>query len=178
MPSAAAKQALSPTMSKADVCAYVGKSKRTIDNYIATGRLAVAYFQGPNGKTGIFQRADVEALKVDLETPTYRPPVVRESNYERSAATAVGPHVPEASRLQHFLAEVLRAYPVDRIRPWLTLAEAADYSGLPAGWLLAQAREGKCGSIADPPRPGVIRAINVGTGSKEFWRFHRASLTK
>lgn len=164
-------------MSKREVCAFVGKSKRTIDSYIATGRLKVGYFHGPNGKTGIFRREDVEALKRDLETPTYRPPVMRvlpappESSDAGFAVagrgeTAVGAHIPQASALQHFLAEVLRTHPVNRIRPWLTLAEAVEYSGLPASYLLAQARAGKA------------RAINVGSGIREFWRFHRASLAK
>ncbi|MDP9024305.1 MAG: helix-turn-helix domain-containing protein [Candidatus Eremiobacteraeota bacterium] len=51
-------------------------------------------------------------------------------------------------------------------KPWLTLGEAAEYSGLPAAWLVARARE------------GAIRAVNVGTGAREFWRFNREGLEK
>ena len=55
------------TMSKPEVCAFLGKSKRSVETYIATGRLAVGYFHGPNGKTAIFKRADLEALKRTFE---------------------------------------------------------------------------------------------------------------
>lgn len=54
--------AISTTMSKAEVCEYLGKSKRTIETYVSSGRLPAKYFNGPNGKTAIFERADVEAV--------------------------------------------------------------------------------------------------------------------
>jgi excisionase family DNA binding protein len=50
--------------------------------------------------------------------------------------------------------------------PWLTLKEAVAWSGLPASFLVLAARE------------GTIRAINVGTGAKQHWRFNRAGLVK
>lgn len=156
-------------MSKPEVCAFLGKSKRTIDSYIATGRLKVGYFNGPNGKTGIFQRADVEALKVELDTPTYRAPVslvpshLREMVEKRAAITKALAPAPDFAALAVAMRSALR---VEEPKPWLPLAEAAEYSGLPASYLLAQARAGK------------LRAINVGNGSKEFWRFHRGSLAK
>jgi hypothetical protein len=49
-------------------------------------------------------------------------------------------------------------------RPWLTLAEASEWSGLPAAWLLAQARA------------GAPFALNVAHGSKAHWRFNREAL--
>jgi predicted DNA-binding transcriptional regulator AlpA len=50
-------------MSKTEVCAYLGKSKRTIESYVASGRLPAKYVNGPNGKTASFDPADVEAVK-------------------------------------------------------------------------------------------------------------------
>ena len=47
--------------------------------------------------------------------------------------------------------------------PFVGLADAVAISGMPASWLLAQARA------------GVPWAINVGTGKKAFWRFSIAS---
>lgn len=47
--------------------------------------------------------------------------------------------------------------------PFVGLADAIAISGMPASWLLAQARA------------GVPWAINVGTGKKAFWRFSIAS---
>jgi hypothetical protein len=60
------------TMSKAEVCQYLGKSKRTIDSYMASGRLAVRFFHGKNGRQSIFDRDNVDRLKAELETPMVR----------------------------------------------------------------------------------------------------------
>jgi hypothetical protein len=79
------------------------------------------------------------------------------------AAAAVVPAAPVAA-----LAELLasRLAPPAGPRPWLTLDEAAEYSGLPAAWLLSQARSGS------------LVAIDVGMGSQERWRFSRARLAR
>lgn len=50
-------------------------------------------------------------------------------------------------------------------KPWLTLEEAVEYSGLPRGYLLKRARE------------GWDAAVDVSTGgAHQFWRFNRAAL--
>jgi hypothetical protein len=49
-------------------------------------------------------------------------------------------------------------------RPWLTLEEAAYFSGLPPGWLKRAAALGN------------VEAINVGSEKRVSWRFHRDSL--
>jgi hypothetical protein len=64
------------------------------------------------------------------------------------------------------LARLAAAFPAAQAKPWLTLDEAAEYSGLPRAWLIAQARA------------GALRAVNVGQGTKEFWRFNREGLAK
>jgi 3-oxoacyl-ACP reductase-like protein len=67
MPSPAVHTAQTKTMSKREVCEYLGKSKRTVETYITRGKLQVKYFNGANGRTAEFQRPDVEALKRGLE---------------------------------------------------------------------------------------------------------------
>ena len=57
------------------------------------------------------------------------------------------------------------------VRPWLTLDEAAEFSGLPKSWLLLQAR----GGIGREP---FVHAINVGTERRASWRFSRAALSR
>jgi len=52
-------------------------------------------------------------------------------------------------------------------KPWLTLAEAVEYSGLPAAFLLSRAHSKPVGF-----------AVNVGQGTKAFWRFSREGLAK
>ena len=66
-------------------------------------------------------------------------------------------------------------------KPWLTLDEAAEASGLPKAWLLAQARKdwrtfrlpGDTDAQAD-----CVRAINVGSEKHCVWRFSRAALMR
>jgi len=52
-------------------------------------------------------------------------------------------------------------------KPWLTPAEAADYSGLSRAWLLKQAREGGYGG-----------GMNLGTEKNPRWMFNRDALTQ
>jgi DNA-binding CsgD family transcriptional regulator len=51
-------------------------------------------------------------------------------------------------------------------KPWLTLEEAAEYSGLPLRWLRTKAAEGS------------IHAIDVGSGQRHIWRFNRDGLAE
>lgn len=178
-------------MTKREVVEYLGKSKRTIETYIADGRLRARYFNGTNGKQAIFDRRSVEEFKREMEAVWV--PVVKEGDRKppvtgangflaaklarieeavtgtgNAGSTALAPIeaaqslAPLAQAIAAALREGQRGAPEPK--PWLTLPEAAQYSGLPAHWLVAQARL------------GGIRAVNVGTGSKEFWRFNRAAL--
>jgi hypothetical protein len=65
------------------------------------------------------------------------------------------------------LAQLMRALPPPAEKPklkrWLTVREAAEYSGLPARWLAEAARAGK------------MRAQNVGV-KRERWMFPREGL--
>lgn len=60
---------ITKTLTKNEVIALLGRSKRTIDTYMADGRLKYHYVNGPNGKQSAFDLADVERLKRDLEAP-------------------------------------------------------------------------------------------------------------
>jgi hypothetical protein len=68
------------TLTKHEVIALLGKSKRTIDTYMKDGRLPYHYVHGPNGKQAEFHAADVERLKRDLDTPIERGVVERAPN--------------------------------------------------------------------------------------------------
>lgn len=170
MPSSAAKQQPSETMSKPEVCEYLGKSKRTVETFISKGRLGVGYFQGPNGKTAVFKRSEVEALKVDIDTPMYRAVPAHDTVIPGSMALVPTPAAD--SRVDSFAAALFAHFEAGRLsapvlKPWLTLKEAADYSGLPKRWLLKQARAGiylEHGSL------------NVGTEKNPEWRFNRDAL--
>jgi hypothetical protein len=156
-------------MSKAEVCELLGKSKRTVETFVSRGRLGVGYFAGANGKTAQFRRAEVEALKRELETPFYRPaPVTSFPEHEHSATSVV--RVASADPLAGLAAHLARlatAYPSPASeKPWLTLDEAAAWSGLPKGWLLAEAKAGNS------------FARNASKGARASWRFNRELLKR
>jgi predicted site-specific integrase-resolvase len=171
MSSHAAKPAQSKTLTKREVIELLGKSKRTVETYIASGRLPCEYFNGPNGKTASFKTEDVKRLKLENDTPTPCVPRViekakREPRLVAVAERAAAPlALPPAADLA-FIFERAREYAQLAPKPWLDVKAAADYSGLPASYLVQAAREGK------------IRAVNVGKGAREFWRFNREGLSK
>ena len=168
-------------MTKREACEYLGKSKRTVETFVSKGRLGVAYVDGPNGKTAAFRRSEVEALKREIDTPTYRatPEVAtsRPARFADGSTVTMRPALVEASSgsssdtlamVTTALARAVQAAAADAPapKPWLTLAEAVEYSGLPASYLVRRARE------------GWTAAIDVGTGDKAFWRFNREGLTR
>lgn len=181
MPSTAAEPALSETLSKREVVEYLGKSKRTIEIYIADGRLACEYFNGPNGRTAVFRRAIVEALKRDLDTPMYRATKEAASasfnqgnlHLSKEPSAALVPAAPDPfAGLAAHLAKLAAAFPAPApvVKPWLTVDEAAEVSGLPQAWLLKQARKNGHGAKC-------IVAMNVGTEKRAVWRFSREALS-
>ena len=82
----------------------------------------------------------------------------------RTPPPARVPQAPPVLALPAALIDALRERREPAPRPWLTLKEAEAWSGLPAAFLLAQARR------------GAPYAVNVGQGSREFWRFNRDGL--
>jgi hypothetical protein len=152
------------TLSKKEVIDALGKSKRTVETYIATGRLPCHYVTGANGRQAAFDPADVARLKQDLETPMYRtteaPAPAEAGNGHSAPGLALRSADPFAGLAAH-LAKLAAAFPSPppTVGQWLTLDEAAERSGLPKSWLLAQARS------------GADFAMNVGSPKKAVWRF-------
>ena len=101
-------------------------------------------------ETVMFLAADVEKLKAEwTPKPAAAVPVP-----VRSEAAAVGQHFRQASV----------SLPIPVARPWLTLAEAQEYSGLPAAILLKLIESGK------------LRALDVGVRPGGRYRVRRAGL--
>jgi excisionase family DNA binding protein len=169
MPFTRTKPQPSETMSKPEVIEYLGKSKRTVETFVAKGRLGVAYVAGPNGKTARFRRSEVEALKREIEMPTFRAaPVDERSRDGYQAISLVAPAsaprpVSSGDPLALLTAALTRFVPSAQATmpgPFVGLAEAVEKSGMPASWLLAQARA------------GVPWAVDVsGTPKRARWRF-------
>jgi excisionase family DNA binding protein len=147
-------------MTKREVCEYLGKSIRTVAEYIASGKLPATYINGKNGREARFDRAEVEHLKNSLDTPMVRAVPAAAGSTE----VAVRPD-PLAGLAAHF--QTLAAPP--QVKPWLTIEEAVAYSGLTRAWLLKEADAGQ-GSIA-------IRDMGRGAHGGR-WRFLRDDLGK
>jgi hypothetical protein len=148
-------------MSKPEVCEYLGKSKRTIETFVSRGRLGVSYFAGANGKTAQFRRAEVEALDRELKTPVHRATPQLEV-YRPDPARGPDPFAGLAAHL----AQLSQAFPSKpaTVGAWLTLDAAAEASGLPKSYLLAQAKL------------GAPYALNVGSAERPRWRFRTESM--
>jgi len=152
-------------MTKAEVCAYLGKSPRTIASYAADGRLPAHYIHGPNGREVRFARADVERMKRDNETPVVRP-VPNGGESTALARTNVVHRADDPFDLAYIFQRAAEyAKPAPRL--WLTLDEAADYSGHTRAWLLSEARSGN----------PFARDESMG-GTNSIWRFSREGLAK
>lgn len=154
-------------MTKREVIEYLGKSKRTIETYIGDGRLPVRYCNGPNGKAAIFDRANVEAFKLELAAiwePARRPATAEGG----TALTPISPRqlapiAPsfDAAAIRSAITEAITS---TRVKPWLGIDDAARFSGLPKSWLRLKAPSGMYG------------AVNVGTDTRERWMFSRNAL--
>ena len=123
-----------------------------------------------------YNREDVEAI---LAGKAAQHPVVM--NPPRAVASAAPATMPVAVAVSEAQSEAFRAFAdylahlAERLQPpaaptpvshWLTLAEAAEYSGLPKAWLRRAAEAGS------------VEVLNVGTEKQKIWRFHRDSLAQ
>ena len=177
MPTSAVQPAKAKTFTKREVIDFLGKSKRTVEIYISDGRLPCQYFNGPNGRTAVFERAAVERLKADLDTPMVRALVAPGDVSRKDAKFTTGSlddtdgagnalallQKPDlANVFASALASFARNTSAPVVKPWLTLQEAVDYSGLPAPYLVRAARK------------GTIRAVGRGKDR----RYNREALAK
>ena len=173
-----------PTQTEAAV--QLATNERTIRRWIEAGRLKTALRPAVGRKPlVIVDPADVARVRSERQ-----PAVVVDTDIERLGIARPGPlgavgdpDTPQpvralaynqrdpitgadasvaAALLKAMFAAASAAVP----KPWLTTAEAVEYSGLPKAWLLEQARKGN------------IPAINVGSGSRERWRFNREALCR
>lgn len=169
-------------LSKSEAAAFLGVSPRQIERREAQGYLTKRLAERRMGESvarAEYSRADCEALKAEKPNIYARevlPELVVSQKSDIPANGAgkalavvtapglVGAPAHVAAFWQSLYAAATATPPEPK--PWLTLAEAVEYSGLPAAYLVAAARK------------GTFRSINVGTGAREFWRFNREGLAK
>jgi hypothetical protein len=157
-------------VSKAEAAQLLAVSPRQIERHEAAGKIRKQIApKAPGERSGraIYSRSDLQAIKAG--TPNdYRQPPAPAPAPAAELSTRQPQETAPAAELLPLLAQLISSKqpPPAQMRPWLTAAEAAEYSGLPAWWLIAQAEEGHAGTAIDI---GIRRA-----GGR--WRFRRSDL--
>jgi hypothetical protein len=122
----------------------LGVSERSVYNMCSEAKLGYEVQRVKGRKPfRMVNAADVESMIGSQVRP-----MLVTSTEPREKPTAVGPHVPpDAAAMQHFLAGILQAFPIQRPKPFLSLEAAAEYSGLPAIALKRLIREKRLPSL-------------------------------
>jgi hypothetical protein len=143
-------------------------SLRQIERQMAASRIrAHRETRLPHEKTApvLISRDDVFALRVGK--PNYYPSgeiAAKPANLDASKAQTI---VNAGAVLDKLVAALALPRPAP-LKPWLSIPEAAAFSGLPADFLRARAPELE--------RRG--EAVNVAAGSRAHWRILRSSLER
>jgi hypothetical protein len=157
-------------LGKADAAAYLGVGVRQIEKREARGQIEKRVEprkSNQSASTVLYARRDLDAIKHGVPNqygvPVPDKPPARTLALATTQKQTMPAHV-ETGRPG--LPPVFLPDPLPRpVKPWLTLAEAAEYSGLPEAFLARLAKE------------GAKIAINVGAGKKNArWRFNREAL--
>jgi hypothetical protein len=146
---------------RATAAKYLEVSVRKVRMIAAAGQIRRKHVPPAPGRpyqSVVYNADDVKAYKstaLAKDRATILPPM-------NPGAAAPASLLPQALAL---LGERLGPpVPPPRVKRWLTLDEAVEYSGLPRAYLLQQARE------------GAAFALNVGLFSRARWRFDRDQL--
>lgn len=139
---------------------YIGASTRKLRRLAHDGEIRRQHIPPAPGRpyqSMVYNAEDVIAYKARAsagDSPDGTPFVSPAASYAPASA------LPQALEL---LAKSLA--PPPRVKRWLTLDEAIEYSGLPRGYLLKSARAAVCAF-----------ALNVGTHERPRYRFDRDQL--
>jgi len=171
-----------PTQTEAAV--RLATNERTIRRFIAAGRLRAEKrpVVGAKPQT-VIDPADVARVRAERERE--KPVVIaapgrdhdtdHDTYHDRSEVTRIEP---AAAALAELFAGAARALADAQAKPvratWLTLAEAAEASGLPESWLREYAK--RC--LDDETRGAGLQCgvLDVGKRKGGRWRFRRDSL--
>jgi len=151
-------------MNKAEVCAALGVSDRTVQRLTSQGRLPCRYENAPNGgRRPVYETADVEKLKKQMAAGS--------SGETTGQSMAVAGRLPVQQfkeMIEGLVVAIARANPAppaiaitDKFT--LTLAEAAELSGLARGFLREAIRSRKLKGIRGAGRGFRIKRSDLET---------------
>jgi hypothetical protein len=153
---------------KEDAAKLLGVGIRQLENRVARGKVRKQTLQRePGERTARVCYAEEDLKALLAGTPNqYEPPAAPQSR--TLAITNGAPGDPFAGMPEKLaaLAAFASQFKAPEPKFWLTVDEAIAVSGLPREYLIAQARS------------GAFRAVNVGRGKREFWRFNREGLAR
>lgn len=156
---------LSAWLPKREAAAHLGVAEKTLERMSKRGEVQQATRKRP-GSPGevVYHPGDIERIAAQMAKPPA--PFVMPADAPQNALAKLEPSAAPAVHQMTFaaMAEMLRPA-VDRVRIterlFLTVDEAAEYSGLPKSYIRQQITEGKLG-------------MRTGAG----WRIRRADLEK
>lgn len=138
------------SMTKAEAAAFLGKSLRTIAEYVQSGKLRAEYVTGKHGRQPMFALADLEQFKRDAEQPEVRAvpaPASNDTDSHPDAGEMVlsRSEARQLSAIAVVVAMVLRdtpqqqpqlippPSPAEPVKQFYTIAEAAVFLSIPEG---------------------------------------------
>jgi hypothetical protein len=168
-------------LNKKDAAELLGVNLRQLERRVAAGQVqkqVVERKPWQRASPVVFSRKDIEAIlrgepnqyaRVVKQTAAAPEPAAEQVEETAVAVNGAPAHPPAAAPGLPWreLAVHLAAIASQKVteKPWLSLTEAAQYSGLPLRWL------------RDRAKAGAIPAVNVGV-KRERWMFNREGLTK
>jgi excisionase family DNA binding protein len=160
-------------VNKTEAAAYLGKSPRTLNTYLASGRLTVRYIKGKTSDQADFDEADLQRLKAELDTLLTPTPLevaesvatMTEAKTETALARLRQPSVNlAASDLNLLMEELLksRGVPLES-KLTLSLPEASQLSGISLRFIRDAIKQGELPSIH------IGRSHRIVTRELEAW---------
>jgi hypothetical protein len=150
-------------LGKVEAAAVLGVSVRQLELKTANGQIRKKTLpKKPNERAArvVYSREDLDAIRAGKPNQWSSAPLAPDFRHFGNTGLLRGGDPAAVLAARHM---GLVPPPIAQ-KPWLTLQEAAIWSGLPATWLTARARE------------GAAFALNVAQGSKAHWRFNREAL--
>ena len=144
---------------KAEAAEILGCSEKTVERYAKQKRIQKVMRRNPGRKAmPVFHPGDIETLRaeavqlepfpVEKQLPTSRDEVAHGAADGAEQALALPPRQSAVEMLVNLLADrVSPPATAARHKLFLTLAEAADYSGMSQGWLRQKIRQGELPAI-------------------------------
>lgn len=124
-------------MNKKQAAEYLGKSVRSVADYVKQGKLKLVYVSGKNGKEASFDPDDLAQFKTEMEKPIARP--------------IVQDHSQALVPVQQQLVSLLQGLPLLspglsladlNIKPILSISEIQRLTGIPRDRLMSAINDG------------------------------------